>query len=403
MHTRSRGTRSRPTLLALVTMFLLLIPASANAQAVQSFVSINSYLCPTGYDQVSDCTRIGGVVIRVIADGQVVAEVTTVPESPVDVEVLSGQAIQTEVVGGVPADATLEPAGLVFDAVDGTNPVTLVFVTAQTEPEPIDTDGDGVTDEEEAVLGTDPTDPDSDDDGVQDGGEVNAGTDPLNPDTDGDGFLENEELDRQTDPLDPNSFPVNAEPNSMTVTAYNCPAGYEGKELFDDCTTPAVGVDFVFFLNASEFGVTGRTDATGTVAFGDLGGGQFTLQEDLDDLDFGLARYTAICFAEPLSPDAPEPRQVNAWPLTDGAYGFELSSGEDVSCTWFNIPAVDTGDPAPEPTAEPAPTNPVTGLPSTGSGPANTTIADTAPLISGAIAALSLMAAGVARYTRRKA
>jgi hypothetical protein len=45
-----------------------------------------------------------------------------------------------------------------------------------------DSDGDGLSDEEEAELGTDPDDPDTDGDGVSDGDEVDAGTDPLDAD-----------------------------------------------------------------------------------------------------------------------------------------------------------------------------------------------------------------------------
>ena len=44
---------------------------------------------------------------------------------------------------------------------------------------PGDADGDGLSDEEEAELGTDPQDPDSDDDGFDDGEEVAVGTNPL--------------------------------------------------------------------------------------------------------------------------------------------------------------------------------------------------------------------------------
>jgi hypothetical protein len=43
----------------------------------------------------------------------------------------------------------------------------------------IDTDGDGLTDAEEAVLGTNPNVADTDQDGQPDGAEVDAGTDPL--------------------------------------------------------------------------------------------------------------------------------------------------------------------------------------------------------------------------------
>jgi hypothetical protein len=45
----------------------------------------------------------------------------------------------------------------------------------------VDSDGDGLSDGEEADLGTDPDDRDTDDDGVEDGDEVTAGTDPTEP------------------------------------------------------------------------------------------------------------------------------------------------------------------------------------------------------------------------------
>ena len=44
----------------------------------------------------------------------------------------------------------------------------------------LDTDGDGLTDLEEGLIGTDPNNPDTDGDGIEDGDEVNVyGTDPL--------------------------------------------------------------------------------------------------------------------------------------------------------------------------------------------------------------------------------
>lgn len=46
-------------------------------------------------------------------------------------------------------------------------------------PDARDTDGDGLSDEEEAERGTDPNNPDSDADGVLDGNEVIVGTDPT--------------------------------------------------------------------------------------------------------------------------------------------------------------------------------------------------------------------------------
>ncbi len=59
--------------------------------------------------------------------------------------------------------------------------------TVQQADDPTDTDGDGLTDEEEEALGTDANNPDTDGDGLEDGIEVfELGVDPLDPDTDGD-------------------------------------------------------------------------------------------------------------------------------------------------------------------------------------------------------------------------
>jgi|GEM_PF-627234 len=68
-----------------------------------------------------------------------------------------------------------------------------------------DSDGDGLTDAEEAELGTDPNDPDSDSDGIDDPDEVDQGTDPNNADSDGDGMTDGEEAANGTDPNDTDS------------------------------------------------------------------------------------------------------------------------------------------------------------------------------------------------------
>jgi hypothetical protein len=78
----------------------------------------------------------------------------------------------------------------------GTNPV-------RPDGTPVlDSDGDGLTDAEEVIIGTSPTDPDTDNDGLSDGDEVRIGTDPLDPDTDNDGDTDGEEVACGSDPLD---------------------------------------------------------------------------------------------------------------------------------------------------------------------------------------------------------
>jgi hypothetical protein len=69
-----------------------------------------------------------------------------------------------------------------------------------------DTDGDGLTDLEEAIIGTDLNNPDTDDDGITDSDEVNVwGSDPLNLDTDGDTLYDGGELIYGTAVLNPDT------------------------------------------------------------------------------------------------------------------------------------------------------------------------------------------------------
>lgn len=97
-----------------------------------------------------------------------------------------------------------------------------------TDPEDTDTDADGLEDGDEIALGTDPTDPDTDGDGLSDGDEVDLGTDPTDPDTDDDGISDGDEVDLGTDPLDPDSdddgIPDGSDPSSLADLVAGLPA-----------------------------------------------------------------------------------------------------------------------------------------------------------------------------------
>ena len=75
---------------------------------------------------------------------------------------------------------------------------------------PLDQDGDGLPDSQEAVLGTDKTLVDTDGDGLTDGEEVSLGTNPLAADSDGDGYSDFAEAQASTNPLLASSNPNQA-------------------------------------------------------------------------------------------------------------------------------------------------------------------------------------------------
>lgn len=99
----------------------------------------------------------------------------------------SGSA--AELTGETLANPTLVPdvAGtyvvqlIVNDGRVQSEPDTIAIEAAEEPPDPgADSDGDGLSDTDEAVIGTDSQNPDTDADGYSDGEEVDAGSDPLN-------------------------------------------------------------------------------------------------------------------------------------------------------------------------------------------------------------------------------
>jgi hypothetical protein len=84
---------------------------------------------------------------------------------------------------------------------DGDGLTNLQEAYIGSDPNNADTDADGLSDLEEFTHGSSVFAADSDSDGVSDADEVSAGTNPVSADTDGDGFSDMEEATAGTDPL----------------------------------------------------------------------------------------------------------------------------------------------------------------------------------------------------------
>lgn len=108
-------------------------------------------------------------------------------ESVVDVTTPLEELLPTPVDEEVPVEIAPEDAS--------------VPETAATASSTVDTDRDGLTDEEETRLGTATRSADTDNDGLSDADEIKTwGTNPLNPDTDGDTYLDGVEVQNGFNP-----------------------------------------------------------------------------------------------------------------------------------------------------------------------------------------------------------
>ncbi len=178
-----------------------------------------------------------------------------------------------------------------------------------------DRDGDGLTNEAEAALGTDPEDADSDDDGLRDGEEVSASTDPLRADTDGDRLSDGAEVNLGTNPL-----LVDSDADT-----------YEDEWEFSAGTDP-LDYDSRIYRGFWPYNPPGSDpkptkiprDGTFVDQFGD----------DLDLLDFGNhGKFVVVDLTATWMPTC---RNVAKW--LDGEAGYYDAIGPDV------VKAIDAGD-----------------------------------------------------------
>lgn len=103
---------------------------------------------------------------------------------------------------------------------DQQTPIAVVSPSAELPAIQGDSDQDGLSDQQEMLLGTDPMNPDTDGDGLLDGEEVLIyGTSPVAVDSDGDGVPDGEEVALGSSPADPGSVsPTGAYPSAPITT-----------------------------------------------------------------------------------------------------------------------------------------------------------------------------------------
>ncbi|MFH1667762.1 MAG: hypothetical protein ABH884_01925 [Candidatus Komeilibacteria bacterium] len=130
---------------------------------------------------------IGGVVVIAVIIVLVVVYMIPAEEANLENELLKNPAVGQ-------SDPTLPDLGApVTNNIDENQ--DQIDQPAEIIDSNIDSDGDGLTDKQETVIGTDPFNPDSDEDGLFDNEEVVLyETDPLNQDTDGDTYLDGDEV-----------------------------------------------------------------------------------------------------------------------------------------------------------------------------------------------------------------
>jgi len=126
-----------------------------------------------------------------------------------------GTAPQSVIVNGLTNGAVYWFKLTSLDDIPNESAGVLVSIIPSTSSQSNDSDGDGLSDDEEMDQGTDPLDPDSDDDGLTDGEEIDLGTDPLDPDSDDDGISDGGEVNSGTDPNDPLDTPADLDSDGM--------------------------------------------------------------------------------------------------------------------------------------------------------------------------------------------
>jgi outer membrane protein OmpA-like peptidoglycan-associated protein len=176
----------------------------------------------------------------------------------------------------------------------------------------VDSDFDGLEDDEEALLGTDPLSVDTDGDFLSDFDEVAAGTDPLNTDTDSDGLSDFAEVATYgSDPLDPDTD------NGGSI---------DGEEVLLDGTDPNDGDDDL--LDSDNDGLTNAIEIRlGTDPFNQDTDGDLVSDGEEDANQNGV--WDGAPETNPLDPDSDDDGLHDGLEAFYGTDPFDPDSEDD--------------------------------------------------------------------------
>ena len=135
-------------------------------------------------------------------------------------------------------------------------------------------------------------------------------------------------------------FNIALEDAALAVVKHTCEAGYDphapGADPMADCPELTNGVDFRIAGMGADMTSTTGDAGPGTVRFGGLDPGAYTITESVpDDV---VSSFVLDCYGNDVG-------AVRPYPLSTGdTLDLTLHAGESVTCHWFNVPAIEGGE-----------------------------------------------------------